>query len=341
MDKEPYTSMSTLDQLITKVDMPAFDPKIQYHDQLAMFGSCFAEHISDKLGRYKYKVLSNPFGILYNPVSIARSIERIVHQQYYKADELVLHDGLFHSMDHHGLFSGENLETMLSKINTTMMLAHEQLKQTSFVFISPGTSRAYTYHPTGTIVGNCHKIPQSSFTYSQLSTSQCEEAFENIFASITQISPNAKIIWTVSPVRHIRDGLIENQRSKAALIVAIDQCIHRHPASSYFPAYEIMLDQLRDYRYFARDLVHPSEVAIDIIWDLFSETFLQAEERNFHAPIEKIKKAMEHRFLHDHKENIKSFARGQLKNIDQIASLLPDLNWQEERQYFFHCIEPD
>src|SRR6187551_513039 len=319
--------MSTLDHLVTPVNMPEHDPKIQFRDQLAMFGSCFAEHISDKLGRYKYNVLTNPFGILYNPVSIARSIERIVHQQFYLAEELVMHDGLYHSMDHHGLFSGENREAVLSKINNTLKLAHEQLKKSSIVFISPGTSKAYTYHATNSIVGNCHKIPQSAFTYSQLTTAECDAAFEKIYADLKQISPKAEIIWTVSPVRHIRDGLIESQRSKAALIMAIDQFIKQHPSSGYFPAYEIMLDQLRDYRYFARDLVHPSEVAIDIIWEIFSTTYLHVEERKQHAAIEKIKKAMEHRFLHDHKETIKSFARGQLKTIDQIASILPDLNW--------------
>jgi hypothetical protein len=125
------------------------------------------------------------------------------------------------------------------------------------------------------------------------------------------------------------------------LIVAIDQFIRHHPTSGYFPAYEIMMDQLRDYRYYARDMVHPSEVAIDLIWDLFSETYLDTHERAYHSAIEKIKKAMEHRFLHDHRENIKTFATGQLKNIDNLATLLPDLNWQQERQYFFHQLEMD
>ncbi len=333
--------MNTIDQLITTVGMPRFDPKIKYHDPIAMFGSCFAEHISQKLDRYKYSVLTNPFGILYNPVSIARSIERIVLQQYYQTDELVLQDNLYHSMDHHGLHSGENSEVVVSKINASMKQAYEHLSNCGFVFISPGTSKVYTYKPSGAIVGNCHKIPQSSFTYKQLTTKECEEAFETIYTCIKKISPAARIIWTVSPVRHLRDGLIESQRSKSSLIVAVDQFLKRHPTSGYFPAYEIMMDQLRDYRYYARDMVHPSEVAIDIIWDLFSETYLDTHERAYHPAIEKIKKAMEHRFLHDHRENIKTFATGQLKNIDNLATLLPDLNWQKERQYFFHELEMD
>ena len=333
--------MNTSDQLITKVEMPSFEPKIQYRDQIAMFGSCFAEHISHKLERYKYNVLINPFGILYNPVSIARSIDRISHREFYHPDELVLHDNLYHSIDHHGTFSGENKEAVISRINASMLQAYDQLQKSSFIFISPGTSKVYTYKPTGAIAGNCHKIPQASFTYSQLTLQECEHAFEKIYSGIKRISPAAEIIWTVSPVRHLRDGLIENQRSKSALFVAIEQMIKHHPPSGYFPAYEIMLDQLRDYRYYARDLVHPSELAIDIIWDLFSETYLDIRERDHHPAIEKIKRAMEHRFLHDHQENIKTFARGQLKNIENLVALLPDLNWQKERQYFFHLLEMD
>jgi len=333
--------MSTIDQLITAVEIPSFNPKLRYPDQVAMFGSCFAEHISQKLDRYKYHVLTNPFGIIYNPVSIARCIERIVHQEYYQADELVLQDNLYHSMDHHGLYSGENNEAVILRINASMKQAYEHLKNCAFVFISPGTSKVYTYKPSGSIVGNCHKIPQASFTYTQLTTKECEEAFEKIYKCIKKISPATKVIWTVSPVRHIRDGLIESQRSKSALIVAIDQFVKHHPTSGYFPAYEIMMDQLRDYRYYARDMVHPSEVAIDIIWELFSATYLDTHDRAFHPAIEKIKKAMEHRFLHDHRENIKTFATGQLKNIDNLAALLPDLHWQKERQYFFHQLEMD
>lgn len=333
--------MNTIDQLITTVEIPRFDPKIRYRDPVAMFGSCFAEHISQKLYRYKYNVLTNPFGILYNPVSIARSIERIVHQQYYQADELVLQDNLYHSMDHHGLYSGTNSEVVVSKINASMKHAYEHLSNCAFVFISPGTSKVYTYKPSGAIVGNCHKIPQASFTYTQLTTKECEEAFEKIHSFIKKISPTARIIWTVSPVRHLRDGLIESQRSKSALIVALDQFLKHHPTSGYFPAYEIMMDQLRDYRYYARDMIHPSDIAVDIIWDLFSETYMDTHERAYHPAIEKIKKAMEHRLLHDHRENIKTFASGQLKNIDNLATLLPDLNWQQERQYFFHQLEMD
>ncbi len=333
--------MKTADQLLTKIYVPDFDPRIRYSDSILMAGSCFAEHINSKLERYKYDIVSNPFGILYNPVSLAVSFDRVARLQFYVADELVQHDGLYHSMDHHGSFSGKDKDAVLEKINKTLQHAHEHLKKSKVVCISPGTSKVYRYAVTSAITGNCHKIPQASFTYEQLTMHECEVAFEKIYTSLQLLAPTAKIIWTVSPVRHLKDGLVENQRSKATLILAIRDIIQNHPGSDYFPAYEIMIDELRDYRYYARDLVHPTPVAVDIIWDKFCDAYLDAEDLSFHASIEKIKRAMEHRFLQDDQEAIHRFAKAQLNNIDQMARLLPDLNWQKERLHFFEFIDID
>jgi hypothetical protein len=333
--------MKTADQLITQVHVPDFNPKIRYTDPILMAGSCFAEHISSKLARYKYDIVSNPFGILYNPVSLAVSLDRIARLQFYHEDELVQQDGLYHSMDHHGVFSGKDKDAVLEKINKTLQAAHEHLKKTKVVCISPGTSKVYRYSRTSEIAGNCHKIPQAEFSYEQLTLHQCEAALEKIHASLQQLAPAAKIIWTVSPVRHLKDGLVENQRSKATLILAISDFLQNHPGSDYFPAYEIMMDELRDYRYYNRDLVHPSTVSVDIIWEKFCDGYLDPQDTSFHASIEKIKRAMEHRFLHDDQEAIRAFAKAQLNNIDQLSKQFPDLNWQKERLHFFEFIDLD
>jgi hypothetical protein len=326
--------MNTADYLITRVSVPEPPDRIHYHDKLFMAGSCFAEHISDKLERYKYDVYSNPFGILYNPVSLALSFDRIARLAFYSSDELEHHHGLYHSMDHHGMFSGKDQDAVLEQINIALQHAHDHLKKSAFVCISPGTSNIYRFSKTGDIAGNCHKIPQAAFTHERLSVDQCVDAFEKSCHSIRQVSPDATILWTVSPVRHLRDGLIENQRSKSTLLLAIDRILESQHAMLYFPAYEIMMDELRDYRYYARDLVHPSPLAVDILWDVFSLTYLDAKEREFHAPIQKIRKATEHRFLHDDPQAIRAFASGQLTNIDQLAAQLPGVQWQTERQYF-------
>ena len=314
---------------------------MKFNDTLFMTGSCFAEHISRKLSRYKYNVRSNPFGILYNPAAMAYALERIYKQQFYQPDELVLQEGLYHSMDHHGSFSSMQKDAVVEKINAEMENTGSHLQNTRLAFISPGTSKVYVYQPTGRIVGNNHKIPSSSFTTKNLSVDECLTAFHSIRESLLHIAPSIKFVWTVSPVRHVRDGMVENQLSKATLILAIHKLLAQFPEDNYFPAYEIMMDQLRDYRYYARDMIHPSELAIDIIWDIFSETYMDPGERDHLQSIEKIKKAMEHRFLHDHQEGIKAFAEAQLRIIDHLSTLYPEMDWKEERQYFFQLIEPD
>lgn len=330
-----------MQDLITNVIPKEFRPKIKYGDAISMAGSCFAEHIADKLVRYKYDVLSNPFGILFNPLSIARSYERIASGQLYTEEELVTQDGLYHSMDHHGSYSGGNKEVVLEKINTALEKSRRHLSHSKFVFISLGSAKVYRFKKTGSIAGNCHKIPQDAFESFRITLPECQLELEKITRSIRQLSPMAHIIWTVSPVRHLKDGIEENQLSKSTLLLAIDDHLKNQKLDGYFPAYEIMLDQLRDYRYYARDLVHPSPLAIDIIWDIFSDTHLDVHDKETHQRIEKIHRAMAHRFLHDDREAIKLFAQNQLKNIEHLASLHPDMNWKEERQYFFQWTEPD
>ncbi len=306
-----------------------------------MVGSCFAEHMDQKLSRYKYKILGNPFGILYNPASIAKSFQRIADEKLYTVDDLVMHDGLYHSMDHHGSFSGTDPEAVICRINDFIIKTKLHLSKSMFVFVSLGTSKVYRYKGTGEIAGNNHKIPHTQFETHSMTVEECVQGLDKIYSAIKEISPASHIIWTVSPIRHIKEGLIENQRSKAALILAVEAFTKKYNDTSYFPAYEIMMDQLRDYLFYARDMIHPSELAIDIIWNLFTQTYLDPHEVEHHLAIEKIKRATEHRILHDNKAAIKSFAETQLRNIDHINGLFPEMDWKEERQYFFHLIEPD
>lgn len=324
----------------TPVKIPEIQPRIRFSDNLLLTGSCFSEHIAQKLRRFRYNILENPFGILYNPVSLAKSMTRIVKKSHSSVSDLVYHGGLYHSMDHHGSFSGPDPEQVILTINQQIDEAHAFLKTCDFIFISPGTSGVYTQTSSGAIVGNCHKIPSAQFTHARLSVSACFDAFEKLYQDIKSICPAVRLIWTVSPVRHLRDGLVENQRSKAALVLAIDQMISMYPDCAYFPAYEIMVDQLRDYRYYDRDLTHPSAEAIDIIWELFRSACLDPNDLVLHPKIESIRRAMEHRFLHALPEEQKRFAMVQLEQIDQLEKLCPDIRWEEERYYFQRLIQP-
>ncbi|MEP6647448.1 MAG: GSCFA domain-containing protein [Saprospiraceae bacterium] len=321
--------------IITCVKPDQFWPKLSYTDPIFLTGSCFAEHIGAKLSGYKYNVLSNPFGILFNPVSIASSFERIEKKEFYSQEELVLQDGIYHSMDHHGSFSGKDPKAVVEAINNAIELSHHHLTTSRFVFISLGSAKVYRYLKTKAIIGNCHKIPQQLFESFRLTLNECIFAVEKAENSIRVLAPEAHIIWTVSPVRHLRDGFGENQMSKSTLHLAIDEIIKNHLHNGCFPAYEIMIDQLRDYRYYARDLVHPSPLAIDIIWDIFAGTYLDPLETSTHEHIEKIQRATEHRFLHDDdEEGRKIFAARQLKNIELLELKYPKQNWVQERTYF-------
>lgn len=316
-----------------------FWPKLSYPDPIFLTGSCFAEHIGTKFSRYKYNVLSNPFGILFNPVSIARSFERIVKKEFYSQQELVIQDGIYHSMDHHGSFSDKAPTTVLEAINSTIEFSHHHLVKSKFIFISLGSAKVYRYLKTNAIVGNCHKIPQQQFESFRLTLNDCIASIEKAENSIRTLAPDAHIIWTVSPVRHLKDGFEENQMSKATLLLANDDLIKNHPHNAYFPAYEIMIDQLRDYRYYARDMVHPSPLAVDIIWEIFSDTYFDPPGKITHQHIEKIQRATEHRFLHNDDEGKKTFAAVQLKNIGQLKLNYPELNWVKEEKYFLQLIE--
>ena len=326
--------MRMKNETVTRVTVHDFSQKINHQTKVFMLGSCFTEHIADKLERCKYNVLSNPFGILYNPVSIARAIQRIVDLAFYTEDEIVFHQGLYHSMDHHGRFSSKSKQEVLDRINTQIESAHDWIKRCALTFISPGTSKVYRYKKTNQIVGNCHKIPGTEFVYEQLSSVECEKAFEDINTKLKSVAPNCQIIWTVSPVRHLRDGLVENQVSKATLLLSIHNDLKKHSDSSYFPAYEIMMDELRDYRYYNRDMMHPSPLAVDIIWDRFENAFMDDKTRSRHTEIENVRKAMEHRFLHDDSEAMRAFAQGQLNVINQLEREMNGLDWTKERNYF-------
>jgi hypothetical protein len=318
----------------TPVNIPPVPEPIRYADGILMIGSCFAEHIANKLSRFKYDLLQNPFGILYNPTSLAESISRIVEKKYYSSDELVVHDGLYHSLDHHGSYSGVNAEDVILSINKAIDTAHHHLSGSRFIFISPGTTWVYRYKLTGKLVGNCHKIPQTQFEKSKLTYEETQGAFERIYNSIKGISPSGQIIWTISPVRHIRDGLVENQRSKAALILAAEWMTKQYSDCFYFPAYEIMMDQLRDYRYYANDLIHPSEAAIDIIWEMFCEHYIDQNELKVHALIERIHQSMNHRFLHARLQAMADFATVQLELIERTNKMIPALDFTNEKIYF-------
>ncbi|AFR36628.1 GSCFA domain-containing protein [Riemerella anatipestifer] len=283
----------------TEVNLTPSSKKIEITDQVFSIGSCFASEMSNRLSEGQIRCLNNPFGTLFNPFSIANALEKIVHSEYYHEKDLVNHRGYYLSLDHHTSFDGVSETTTLDKINTELANAHLFLKNTSWVIITLGTSFIYEYLPTGQKVANCHKMPNTLFNKRMLSDEEVQTYIKKAIELINQHSLNTvNILFTVSPVRHTKDGMIENQLSKSRLINALHQVVAIYPNAHYLPIYEILMDDLRDYRFYKSDLIHPNEQAIDYIFDKFIKAYCTEDTQKFIIDNQKIISALKHRPIH-------------------------------------------
>ena len=279
-------------KLQTTIEIAPSDWKIGYEDHILMLGSCFSDEIGAQMAQRGLNVTVNPFGTLYNPLSIAQAINS---QFSILNSQLIEYGGLWHSMMHHGSFSRPTKEATEQAVKDSVETMQRALDEASVIIVTFGT--AWVYEMNGEIVANCHKLPESSFTRRRLSVDEIVEAWKPIIARF----PDKHWIFTVSPIRHIRDGLHENQLSKATLQMAIEQLssLEGRPGGvCYFPSYEILLDELRDYRFYADDLVHPSSLAVEYIWERFANTFCTPQTRNEMNIRLKQYKYTQHRPLH-------------------------------------------
>jgi len=308
---------------------------IGHSDRLLLIGSCFTENIGARLHSGKFPVYINPFGIVYNPVSITRCLEHLLleHQQFEEIN-LFENAGLWHSWEHHGHFSRPERAAALACINTAVKTAAAHLKKTNRLLLTLGTADVFTLRSTGEVVANNHKMPAALFAQRRLSVTETTERITAVLEKIKIQNPDVQVILTVSPVRHIRNGLVENQRSKATLLLACEQICQALSYAHYFPAYELLLDDLRDYRFYAEDMLHPSEVAADYIWQFFGDTFFSEETRRLSARIEKIMAAMQHRPFHPDTPEHRAFARAQLIAIEQLFEEHPELDFSVEMSHF-------
>lgn len=283
-------------KLQTTVDIKPSEWKIGYGDKILMLGSCFSDEIGRQMEERKMAVTCNPFGTLYNPLSIANAIQTsaVSHQP-----SVVFYDGLWHSMAHHGSFSRATKEEAEKAVADSVEAMQRALDEATVVIVTFGTAWVYELsaisHQPSVIVGNCHKMPEKWFRRRRLTVEEIVEAWQPILAQY----PDKRWLFTVSPIRHVRDGLHENQVSKATLLMAVEAIRSQHSEVSYFPSYEILMDELRDYRFYADDLVHPSSLAVEYIWERFCETFCTSQTINAMHIAHKEWKFAHHRPLHD------------------------------------------
>ena len=309
----------------TKIPITQNANPIDYNSKIVSFGSCFAENMGDKLCYYKFQTQVNPFGIIFNPFSIEKLIERVVLQRYFTKDDIFFFNERWHCYEVHSELSDADAEVVLSKLNRILSDTQKQLQQATHIIITYGTSWVYRHIETNAIVANCHKVPQKQFSKELLSIDSIQKAIQNTVSLIATLNPKCNFIFTVSPVRHLKDGFVENQVSKAHLIAAIYATTNtKQQTLNYFPSYEIMMDELRDYRFYADDMMHPSPMAIDYIWERFAATQIDANAIATMELVQTIQKGLAHRPFNPKSESHQKF-EANLK--EKIATL--------EAQYSF------
>jgi len=277
----------------TKVPVIKSSNPIDYDSKILSLGSCFAENMGQKFNYFKFQNEINPFGIIFNPVSIETIISRVVHQQKFTEDDIFYHNDLWHCFEVHSELSHPDKETFLTNLNRIIQQSNNLIIQSTHFIITYGTSWVYRNKSSKKIVANCHKVPQSQFDKEILSVAIIEQSIQNTIDLIKKVNPNCTFIFTISPVRHLKDGFVENQRSKAHLITAIHNS--QFTIHHYFPSYEIMMDELRDYRFYAEDMLHPSQLAIDYIWSRFFENYISEDCFTIMEEVNSIQKALSHR----------------------------------------------
>lgn len=309
--------------------------RLCHTDRLLLVGSCFTEHIGARLAAGKLNVLANPFGIVYNPSSILRCLERLwgTHPTFDET-ELFENAGLWRSWEHHGQFAQPDKTATLADINAACQRAADWLHDSNRLLLTFGTADVFALRDTGQVVANNHKMPAAHFTQHRLSVSEVVEGMVGILEKIKQKTPDFQVIVTVSPVRHLRSGAVANQRSKATLVLACEALCQRLPYVHYFPAYELLLDDLRDYRFYANDLIHPSELAVDYIWRAFCETYFSVETKTLLADISKLRSAVQHRPLHPASAEHRAFIETQRAAVTRMKQAWPLLDWSSEQTYF-------
>jgi hypothetical protein len=314
---------------------PAISPhKISYATPLMALGSCFAESIGKQLERLKFNVVMNPCGIVFHPLALARQLARMMTGQAYTADELTYHNGLWCSFDHHGRFSHPDAAVCLNRINAELQQGCNRLAETQWIFVTFGTAWAYRLKDSGKLVANCHHYPAASFERILIEMEEICACWESALVALRRMNPCVRAVFTVSPVRHTGDAH-ENQLGKSALLLAIHRLTQAMPEYvTYFPAYEIMLDDLRDYRFYDEDMAHPGKQAVRYIWEKFRDTFLGAETGAITDEVESIMKATAHRPIHMN-EATAAFASEQCRKIRRLQQRFPNMNFTDE----IHALE--
>ncbi|TMM30076.1 GSCFA domain-containing protein [Polaribacter aestuariivivens] len=297
--------------------------EIDYSANVLLLGSCFSENIGNKFSYYKFQVTKNPFGILFHPKAIETFITNVINKKEYSIEDVVYQNERWHCFDSHSSLSTLDKNELLKNLNSIILSSEKNLTTASHIVITLGTSWVYRFIETDTIVANCHKIPQKKFLKELLTVSEVSENLDAIITLIRTVNKKAAIIFTVSPVRHLKDGFTENQLSKSHLIAGIHQIINPRNSTHYFPSFEIMMDELRDYRFYKEDMIHPNKTAIDYIWEKFLDTWFSEASKITMQEIEAIQKGISHKPFNENSDQHQQFLKNLETKKEKITQSFP------------------
>jgi hypothetical protein len=323
----------------TEIEAKSGKYEIDYNSPVMLIGSCFASEIGTYFSNAKMDVMVNPFGMLYNPASVAHGIKLITEGRHFTKDDLHYFNNKYLSFYHGTGFSSPDRQKALDGINEKFDEAGSFLQGAEYLFITFGTARVYRWKKNGKIVSNCHKMNDSEFERELLSVDVISKLWSSLIKDLRLFNKKLKIIFTVSPVRHWKDGAHGNQVSKSVLVLAIEDLLSNDPLLGYFPSYELLLDDLRDYRFYNQDMLHPSPDAVKYIWNKFRDTYFSDSTVQAYDEIEKVVNATRHRFISDNKEEIKDFCNNMLTRITTLSNKYSFLSFSSEVNHFNNILK--
>lgn len=310
-------------KLQTTIPVSPKSNQIDYNSSILLLGSCFTENIGGKLDYFKFQNVQNPFGVLFHPLAMEGLIRRAAENISFTEDDLFCQDGIWHSFEVHSLVNASSQGALVSLLNEQLNVFKAALASASHLVFTLGTAWVYRHIDSDTVVANCHKVPNKAFSKELLSVADVSNSVEKIKSWVRQMNPEASMIITVSPVRHLKDGFVENTQSKAHLLAGI----HTVDGLHYFPAYELMMDELRDYRFYKKDLLHPTETAIQIIWDRFSRAWVDSKTESLQKEIDVIQKGLRHKPFHPDSKAHGEFQESLQQKIDAVKLQFPRIHF--------------
>lgn len=315
-------------KLQTNIPLQPEKNQINYDSKILLLGSCFVENVGKKLNYYKFQSLQNPFGIIFHPKAIEKLILKAVKKEQFTEKDIFFFNERWHCFDVHSDLSNVSKEGILEELNKVVALTTKQLNESTHIIITLGTAWVYRFIETSSLVANCHKVPQNQFSKEILSVNEIVSSLQNMISEIRKINNEVSIIFTVSPVRHLKDGFIENQQSKAHLIAAIHQFVASSAVERYyFPSYELMMDELRDYRFYAEDMIHPSQTAINYIWEKFKQVWVKETVFSTMDEVETIQKRLSHKAFNPNSEQHQKFLETLSKKISYLQKAFPNMQF--------------